>query len=67
MQIVKRQHLIAFRCDDGYRRWLTEQAKATRRTVAQLIDHSLAELARRDGLRPPPARVAATDAIPEES
>jgi hypothetical protein len=46
------------RCVDQYRHWLEKQSHRTRRNVAQFIDHALAELARRDGLQPPPSRLA---------
>jgi hypothetical protein len=59
-----KQQVIVFRCAERYRRWLEEQSCTTRRNVAQFIDHALAELARRDGLQPPPARL---DRHPEDS
>jgi hypothetical protein len=51
------EKVIVVRCVDQYRRWLEEQSSSTRRNVSQLIDYALAELARRDGLQPPPARL----------
>jgi hypothetical protein len=53
-----KQQVIVVRCTDQYRRWLEVSSTSTRRGVAQFIDHALAELARRDGLQPPPARLA---------
>jgi hypothetical protein len=52
------QQVIVVRCAAEYRRWLEEQSSSTRRNVAQFIDYALVELARRDGLQPPPDRLA---------
>jgi hypothetical protein len=54
----RKEQVIVVRCGEPYRRWLEEQSSSTRRNVAQLIDFALVELARRDGLRPPPDRLA---------
>jgi hypothetical protein len=52
------QQVIVVRCAKQYRHWLEEQSSSTRRNIAQFIDFALVELARRDGLPPPPARLA---------
>jgi hypothetical protein len=53
-----KQQVIVVRCAEEYRHWLEEQSSSTRRNIAQFIDFALVELARRDGLQPPPDRLA---------
>lgn len=52
----QREELVAIRCTAAWKKWLHEQAKAKRTTVAILLDQAVARVAELDGDDPPPPR-----------